>query len=86
MSDERTAKDFVRDMLLHGADWMAVLAVARCIRGGRWRKEAAEILQAKGLMSKDEKVIENAYAARRAEELSKQGTKAKGAKKPPKRA
>lgn len=57
MSEERTAKDFVKDMLSHGRDWLDIIAVARVVRGGKWYEEAKTILQQSGQMPTDEGMI-----------------------------
>lgn len=54
---ERTSEDFVNDMLAKGRDWIAIVAVARFIRDGRWYEPARDMLQAKGLMPKDPALI-----------------------------
>ena len=54
---ERTPEMFVDDMLGHGRDWIAILAVARFARNGRWYDEIKSMLQARGLMPLDEKLI-----------------------------
>jgi len=59
---EDTAEAYVERMLESGTDWMGILSVARCARGGKWRKEAECILREKGKMPTDEKEISKAYA------------------------
>lgn len=68
---EETAETYVRRMLKLGNDWMGILSVARCARGGKWRKDAERILKELGKMPTDEKVIYKTYedeARRRAED------------------
>jgi len=57
--DVRTAKDYLEDMLAHGRDWMAILAVARFVRKGRWHEECKKMLIERGLMPKEEEEIRN---------------------------
>lgn len=54
---ERTAQDFVEDMLSHGRDWIAITAVAAVVRNGKWKDPVKAILQERGLMPKDDKEI-----------------------------
>ena len=61
--DERTAEDYVKDMLDHKRDWIAIMAVARAIRNGKWYDECKEILQTKGLMPKSEAEIHKQQVA-----------------------
>lgn len=58
---EETARTFVDRMLESGNDWMSILSVSRCVRGGRWRKEAQRILEELGMMPTDKEVIRKAY-------------------------
>lgn len=56
----RTPEDFVGDMLERGRDWIAVMAVASAVRGGRWYDQCRQILQDKGLMPSDRTAINKA--------------------------
>lgn len=60
---ERTASDFVEDMLRRGLKWTAILAVASSARKGRWYDETKSILQGKGVMPTDIKTINEIRAA-----------------------
>lgn len=55
--EERTVQEYIEDMLANGRDWIAIIAVARAVRGGKWYSQCREILQAKGLMPKVEAEI-----------------------------
>lgn len=70
---EETAETYVRRMLKTGRDWMGILSVARCARGGKWRRDAERMLKELGKMPADEKAISKAYedeARRRAKEAA----------------
>lgn len=74
----RTPEDFVSQMLKAKRHWSSILAVARQIRGGRWRDEVKEILRAKGLIPTDhleeirqrDKIIEAQRASKAKKELA----------------
>ena len=58
---EDTAEAYVGRMLKNGYDWMGILSVSRCARGGKWRKESERILKELGKMPTDKDVISKAY-------------------------
>lgn len=65
---ERTAEDYVNDMLAHGRDWIAILAVSRFVRGGKWYEECQKILIDSGKMPSDPETMlkdRKAYLARK---------------------
>lgn len=54
---ERTSKDFIDDMLANGRNWIAILAVSRAIRSGKWYDECRSQLQERGLMPMDDATV-----------------------------
>jgi hypothetical protein len=52
---ERTAEDFVNDMIRCGRSWLDIMAVGRVVRNGRWRNDVKDILLRRKLMPEDEK-------------------------------
>ena len=67
---DRTAKDFVDDMLSRDVNWMGILSVARQARKGIWREEAKALLQQRGLMPTDPKEINRLRDEQRKKDLS----------------
>lgn len=71
----RTVDDFVEDMLEHGRDWIAIMAVARFIRGGYWYDNIKLNLQKRKLMPIDEATIiknkEEAIKSAKIEEVAR---------------
>lgn len=80
---ERTASDFVEDMLRRGLKWTAILAVASSARHGRWYDETKVILQGKGVMPTDPKMINEIRAADAEEARRKQLDKPQSAYRAP---
>ncbi len=63
----RTSTDFIEDMLAHGRSWIAILAVCRGVRSGRWYDECRTQLRDRGLMPLDDATC----LQQRAEEANK---------------
>lgn len=60
---ERTATDFIEDMLEHGRGWVAILGVARAVRNGKWYDQVKVMLLERGLMPTDPVEVSKQYEA-----------------------
>lgn len=53
---ERTVENFIADMLAQGRDWIAIMAVASVVRGGKWHESCGQLLQEMKLMPADPEI------------------------------